>query len=116
MKKSDSSKLKDTVMQGFYDRLKQGSKKINIHLSDEQTSLMAGHAKELILWNKKINLTAIVDPLAMAEKHFIDAIAVQSFLDQKDLGNGDMDGDFPALKSLLALPFHYSNPVGKFMP
>jgi len=88
---SDSPNLKDTGMQGFCDRLKQGSKKINIHLSDEQISLMAAHANELLLWNKKINLTAIVDPLAMAEKHFIDAIAVQSFLYREDMNPEGMN-------------------------
>ena len=103
-------------IQGFCDRLKQGSKKINIHLSDEQISLMAAHASELILWNKKFNLTAIVDPLDMAEKHFIDAIAVQSFLDPEDMNPEDMNkgkkimdmgtgGGFPSIPLKVLNPF-----------
>ncbi len=85
-------------MKGFSERLKQGSEKIAVNITDEQISLMAAHAAELILWNKKINLTAIVDPLAMAEKHFIDALAVQPFLGKEkrmmDMGTG---GGFPSI-------------------
>lgn len=90
-------------MQGFIDRLRQGSEKMAVAITDEQISLMAAHGAELILWNKKINLTAIVDPLAMAEKHFIDAIAVQPFLEHEksgpeqrmmDMGTG---GGFPSI-------------------
>lgn len=90
--------LTETDLQDFSNRLRQGCKKINIQITDPQIALMAAHAGELIQWNKKINLTAIVDPLAMAEKHFIDAIAVYPFLGQEkkimDMGTG---GGFPAI-------------------
>lgn len=92
------SGLTDTEFQGFANRLKQGCKQINIQISESQIALMAAHAGELLLWNKKINLTAITDPLAMAEKHFIDAIAVHPFLGREkkimDMGTG---GGFPAI-------------------
>jgi 16S rRNA (guanine527-N7)-methyltransferase len=85
-------------LQGFCERLALGSNKLGVDITDEQISLMAAHASELILWNKKINLTAIVDPLAMAEKHFIDALAVQPFLGEEkkimDMGTG---GGFPSI-------------------
>ncbi len=85
-------------MIGFCDRLKQGCEKIAVDITQEEISLMAAHGAQLILWNKKINLTAIVEPLAMAEKHFIDALAVQPFLGQEkrimDMGTG---GGFPAI-------------------
>ena len=85
-------------MRKFCDRLKQGCEKIQVDISNEQISLMAVHATQLILWNKKINLTAIVEPQAMAEKHFIDALAVHTFLGQEkrmmDMGTG---GGFPSI-------------------
>jgi len=85
-------------MRKFCDRLKQGCEKIQVDITSEQISLMAAHATQLILWNKKINLTAIVEPQAMAEKHFIDALAVQPFLEQEkkmmDMGTG---GGFPSI-------------------
>ncbi|WP_300460834.1 16S rRNA (guanine(527)-N(7))-methyltransferase RsmG [Desulfobacula sp.] len=56
------------------------------------------HAKELMAWNKKINLTAIKAPLPVAEKHFIDSIAAASFLENEqflmDIGSG---GGFPGI-------------------
>ena len=82
----------------FSDRLKQGCEKIAVDITREQISVMAAHGAQLMLWNKKINLTAIVEPRAMAEKHFIDALAVQPFLGQEkrimDMGTG---GGFPSI-------------------
>jgi len=95
-------------MQKFCDRLKQGSRKIEVEITKEQISLMAAHAAELIQWNKKINLTTIIEPLAMAEKHFIDALAVQPFLGQEkrimDMGTG---GGFPSIPLKIINPSFY---------
>jgi 16S rRNA (guanine527-N7)-methyltransferase len=85
-------------MKKFSDRLEQGCKKLAVDITQEQITLMAAHGAQLISWNKKINLTAIVEPQAMAEKHFIDALAVQPFLGQEqkimDMGTG---GGFPSI-------------------
>ena len=67
---------------------------------------MTIHAKELMMWNKKINLTAIKQPLQIAEKHFIDSLAAASFIKNKnsiiDLGSG---GGFPGI------PLKIMNPL-----
>ncbi len=67
---------------------------------------MTIHAKELMKWNKKINLTAIKQPLKIAEKHFIDSLAATSFIKNKnsiiDLGSG---GGFPGI------PLKIMNPL-----
>ncbi len=59
---------------------------------------MSIHANELIKWNKRINLTAIKDPLKVAEKHFIDSIAATAYLKNEntlvDVGSG---GGFPGI-------------------
>ncbi len=98
MDDSHAPGLTGSARQGFINRLKQGTQQLNIPMTAIQMDLMAIHAGELILWNKKINLTAIVDPLAMAEKHFIDAIAVNPFLGREkkimDMGTG---GGFPSI-------------------
>lgn len=82
----------------FKARLEQGASRIGQPLAPEQIDLMAGHARELAAWNKKINLTAIREPGEMAEKHFVDAVAVQPFLGTEsrimDMGSG---GGFPAI-------------------
>ncbi|MBU1342822.1 MAG: 16S rRNA (guanine(527)-N(7))-methyltransferase RsmG [Proteobacteria bacterium] len=66
---------------------------------------MIVHAKELMAWNKKINLTAIKDPLQIAEKHFIDSIAAVSFFENEtnlmDIGSG---GGFPGIPIKIMMP------------
>ena len=59
-------------------------KDLNINVSGQQALLMELHAKELMLWNKKINLTAIKQPMQIAEKHFIDSLAAASFVKNKN--------------------------------
>ncbi len=79
---------------------------MGVMVFDHQAALMSLHAKELILWNKKINLTAITDPFRMAEKHFVDSIAALSFFKNEksllDVGSG---GGFPGI------PLKIMNPL-----
>ncbi len=90
----------------FKSHLIKGSKYLNINVSDHQADLMVAHAKELMLWNRKTNLTAIKQPLQIAEKHFIDSIAALSYLNNKthliDMGAG---GGFPGI------PLKIMNPI-----
>lgn len=75
-----------------------GSKILNIPVTTQQAELMEMYAKQLLAWNKKINLTAITDPLQVAEKHFIDSIAacpsVENLNRVLDMGSG---GGFPGI-------------------
>jgi 16S rRNA (guanine527-N7)-methyltransferase len=90
----------------FQYHLQNGLKALKIKISDDQVQLMTIHAKELMKWNKKINLTAIKQPLKIAEKHFIDSLAAASFIKNKnsiiDLGSG---GGFPGI------PLKIMNPL-----
>lgn len=85
-------------LEAFSDRLCQGCDAMGIDIEHHQVALMACHARELMLWNKKINLTAIRDPREMAEKHFLDAVGVHQFVSAKgkimDMGTG---GGFPSI-------------------
>lgn len=66
---------------------------------------MVQHADELIIWNRKMNLTAIKDPLAIAEKHFIDSAAASLFLGNEktllDMGTG---AGFPGIPLKILRP------------
>ncbi len=53
----------------------QGAEQLGIALDRTQAGLFSRHAALLLEWNRKINLTAIVDPVQMAVKHYLDAIA-----------------------------------------
>ncbi len=87
----------------FIRRVDKGATHVGLTLTREQLDLMAGHARELMVWNKKINLTAIRDVAEIAEKHFIDAVSVSPLLNpvaavmgyrMMDMGTG---GGFPAI-------------------
>ncbi len=89
----------------FSSCLEQGCSRIGKPLSPEQFRSMEGHARELFLWNRKINLTAIREEAAVAEKHFVDAVAVSEFIPKgirlMDLGSG---GGFPGLPIKAMVP------------
>jgi 16S rRNA (guanine527-N7)-methyltransferase len=56
------------------------------------------HAKELLAWNRSVNLTAITDPLEIAVKHFLDTLPLSPLLPRGsrvlDIGSG---GGFPGI-------------------
>lgn len=89
----------------FKQHIVKGLTSLGIRVSPQQTELMALHAKELMAWNKKINLTAIKNPLDIAEKHFVDSIAAISFFRNEenllDMGAG---GGFPGIPIKIMMP------------
>ena len=92
-------------MEKFSNCLKKGIKTIGLTLSPEQTDLLTSHARQLLLWNAKMNLTAITDLRLMAYKHFVDALAAASFLQRParimDIGSG---AGFPAIPMKVIYP------------
>lgn len=86
------------VTPAFKERLISGADIMGISVSGEQADLMMIHAQQLMAWNKKINLTAIKEPLQIAEKHFVDSIATLPFFKNEasliDMGSG---GGFPGI-------------------
>ncbi len=79
---------------------------MGISLDDRQASQFAKYHKELLLWNKKINLVSELSSHDIPIKHFIDSLTVLPFLDARDgnmldIGSG---GGFPALPLKIAAP------------
>jgi len=97
--------LSDQFIQESIKIIQNGSNTLGIKVSNDQAQLMILHAKELIAWNKKINLTAIKNHLEIAEKHFIDSIAATLFLENEtrlmDMGSG---GGFPGIPIKIMRP------------
>ena len=56
------------------DLLIKGSKKMGISLSDKQIDDLILYSELLKEWNKKMNLTAIIDDEGIAVKHFLDSM------------------------------------------
>lgn len=78
--------------------LEKGAMALNLSLTPVQVEMMSIHARELLLWNRKMNLTAITEIKDVAEKHFLDALAAGQTICQTgrmlDIGSG---GGFPAI-------------------
>ena len=85
--------------------IRDGAKAFDIHIDRDKTDQFAIHAGELINWNKKINLTAITDPLEVAVKHFLDSIAPANIIppdaSMLDIGSG---GGFPGIVLKILIP------------
>lgn len=80
-------------------------KPFGIVINKDQGSSLAFHARELLEWNKKFNLTAIKDPAEVAVKHFLDSLIPASFILQDshllDIGSG---GGFPGIPLAILIP------------
>lgn len=57
---------------------------INIHISESKIEDFFKYMKELIEWNKKINLTAIVEMDEVIDKHFIDSLTISQYIKDSD--------------------------------
>lgn len=81
-------------MDNFSNILKEELKKHNIIVSDKQCRMFKDYYGELILWNKKINLTRITEIEDFIIKHVIDSLMVEKLVDLKlnskviDIGTG----------------------------
>lgn len=47
---------------------------IGIHLNSHQVQCFSRYYEELLIWNKKFNLTAIEDEQGVIVKHFLDSL------------------------------------------
>lgn len=85
--------------------IRDGAEQIGVPVSDAQVDLFSRHADLLLQWNRRINLTAIVDPTEMAVKHYLDAIAPLHHIPADgpllDIGTG---GGFPGIPLKIMRP------------
>ena len=82
-----------------------GAKDFEIQMDQVKIDQFAIHAVELLKWTRKINLTAISDPLEIAVKHFLDSIAPAPVIPPDasllDIGSG---GGFPGIPIKIMIP------------
>ncbi len=82
-----------------------GAKDFDVKIDREKKDQFGIHALELVKWNRKINLTAITDPLEIAVKHFLDSIAPAPIIPPDasllDIGSG---GGFPGIPLKILMP------------
>ena len=89
----------------WIEMVRKGAIELNLSLDMAQAEQFSKHAALLLEWNRKINLTAIVDPVEMAAKHYLDAIAPLNHIPPDghllDIGTG---GGFPGIPLKIMRP------------
>lgn len=84
--------------EGWLQTVIDGARRLGVAVSLDQARRMQAHARELLLWNRSTNLTAITDPREVALKHYVDALAVVPWVGKAarvlDAGSG---GGFPGI-------------------
>ena len=87
----------------FTSKIQEECKKINVNLEAEQIEQFYTYMQELIEWNNKMNLTAIIEPEEIIKKHFIDCLSIIKYIkdDNKiiDVGTG---AGFPGIPIKIA--------------
>ena len=78
---------------------------INENLTEKQIKQFYNYMNLLIEWNKKINLTAIIEPDDIILKHFVDSLTISKEINENDvvadIGTG---AGFPGLPIKILKP------------
>jgi 16S rRNA (guanine527-N7)-methyltransferase len=89
-------------------RLYEGAERLGITLGQEQLGRFEIYYRELVEWNRRINLTAITDYEEVQVKHFLDSLTIIPYIEKTrnilrviDIGTG---AGLPGIPLKIALP------------
>jgi 16S rRNA (guanine527-N7)-methyltransferase len=90
----------------FRERLRSGAASLGVQVPLESEEALFWLGSELLRWNEKVNLTAIVHPIEVLDKHILDSLAAAPSLPGSvrrllDVGTG---AGFPGLPLALVRP------------
>lgn len=85
--------------------IENGAAILGIRVSAFQIAQLGVHTQEMLLWNRKTNLTAITLPMEVAIKHVVDSLAIARWIHPEasvlDVGSG---GGFPGIPLKILMP------------
>jgi 16S rRNA (guanine527-N7)-methyltransferase len=87
--------------------LKSTMQRIGIEASQDQLDKFALYREMVLEWNKKVNLTAIVDPLDFEIKHLADSLTAcqyHGFINAKSIIDVGSGAGFPGLPMAICYP------------
>ena len=89
----------------FIEEFEKCLEKMQIKFSEEQYNQFYKYMNLLIEWNKKINLTAIIEPKEIILKHFVDSLTIAKYIEENkkvaDVGTG---AGFPGVPLKIMYP------------
>lgn len=90
----------------FLERLRLGAGSLGVQVPLEAEEALFWLAGELLRWNAKLNLTAIVDPIDVLDKHILDSLGASPALsaDARSLVDVGTGAGFPGLPLALIRP------------
>jgi 16S rRNA (guanine527-N7)-methyltransferase len=94
--------MDDTLIKTLSD----GAAAIGVRLGPAELELFAAYHRELLLWNRRINLVSEGSAQKIVFRHFLDSLTPATFLEHPngaliDIGSG---GGFPGIPLRIALP------------
>ncbi len=76
----------------FEEALRRGIEELSLPVDEEARARLERFADRLVAWNRRVNLTAVTEPVELAEKHFVDSLALLPLLGSArtllDVGSG----------------------------
>jgi 16S rRNA (guanine527-N7)-methyltransferase len=86
--------------------LRSGAAELGLTLEDRIVQGLGRYLDLLLFWNKRVSLTAVREPEAVIEKHFIDSLAVVPHIPSAARSLGDIGSGpgFPGAVIALARP------------
>ncbi len=94
-----------TIADGWAPRLRQGIDALKIAIDPAAQQRLLEFLALLVQWNAAYNLTAVRDPLAMIDRHLIDALSLMPHLDGTDLADIGTGPGIPGMVLALVRPF-----------
>lgn len=70
--------------EAFFNKLKEQAEQIEVQLNKQQLEKFYSYMNLLIEWNEKINLTAIIEPEEIIQKHFVDSLTISKYVGDND--------------------------------
>lgn len=76
----------------FIKKISTQTQKLGIDITNQQAEKFYLYTNTLLEWNEKINLTAITEKNEIIQKHFIDSLTINKYIDENasiiDVGTG----------------------------